>query len=186
MKIKRNKKSGFSLPELMVAMTLSALILTSAYATLNSLAKGSRSMVNFSEMNTSSRFALELFGRDARMASDVEISTANRVRMEREMEGGTYDVEYLYDPQAGTFRRTVYENDTNTVASVNRPDDILIYDVRDLNLNYYTLRHASTNRPIEVKHVQLEAVLERRVLSIVNTNYIISARFMMRNKDVSN
>ena len=187
MKLSKQAKKGFTLPEMMITLTISAIVLTSAYATLASLAKGSRSMINFSEMNTTSRFALEMFGRDARMARDVEVSTPSRVRLEREIDGTTYDVEYVYDAQAGTFRRTIYNNDTNTIATgVARPDRVLIYDVSDLNLNYYTLRHAVTDRPIEVKHVQLEAVLERQVISLTNTNYIISARFMMRNKDVSN
>ncbi len=54
-------------------------------------------------------------------------------------------------------------------------------------MNYYRYnRDELALNPLETKHIQLEAKLQRNVLGITNTNYIISARFMMRNKDVTN
>lgn len=165
-------RGGFTLIEVMVAMTIGTLLLASAYTTLLSLAKGSQSVVNYTEMNTQTRHALEIFGRDARMAEDVKTATALRAVLV--VEGDT--VEYRYEPTAKVLYRIVKGGTPRAV----------IFDVEDLTLNYYTLRHDPTNNPLEVKHIQLEAMLERRVISLANTNYIISARFMMRNKHVSN
>lgn len=184
--MKQQAQSGFTLVEVIVAMTIGVFILASSYATIMSLAKGSESMINFSEMNGQTRTALELFGRDSRMARDVESATANTVRLERSISGTVYDVVYAYVPTAGTFTRTVYEDDTTTIAGLPDANKTLLFDVDELALTYYTLRHDETVKPISIKHVQLEAKLERKVLNIANTNYIISARFMMRNKDVSN
>ena len=38
----------------------------------------------------------------------------------------------------------------------------------------------------DVKEVQIEGIMKKKALVLTNTNYIISARFMMRNRSVSN
>ncbi len=217
MNIRKNSTKGFTIVEVMVTVVISAFVLTSAYAAIISLAKGSESMINYSEMNGQTRLALEIFGRDARAAKNVNVFTENLFVMRR----GTsftdlrpnvqedHFVIYEFVPQAGTFTREVYSIDptevTNTyVKKMNQlsaseirnnltevSNEVLLFDVDDLNFIYYRLvdPEVTGEDPIakttpEVKHVQLEARLERRVLNLTNTNYIISARFMMRNKDV--
>jgi len=201
MKAFSKTKAGFTLVEVMVAVTISAFILTSAYATIISLAKGSESMINYSEMNGQTRVALEVFGRDARMAKNVSEFTTTKFTMLREVFNpatNKYEdhfVTYQYIATAGTFTRDEYTSYTGangkTVPNKLVSSDILLFDVEDINFFYYRLvdLDASGYDPIaktvlEVKHVQLEAKLERPVLNLTNTNYIISARFMMRNKDV--
>lgn len=167
----RQGNKGFTLAEVLIAMTIAGFMLSASYATILALAKGTHSMANYSEMNGQTRMALEIFGRDARMASAVHTASANQLSFT-----ATGDViEYEYSPAANTFQRTVNSD----------PPRVLLFDVEDLHLRYYTLRHDETTRPIEVKHVQLEAKMQRRVLQFVNTNYLLSARFMMRNQDVS-
>lgn len=186
--------SGFTLAEFMVAMTISMFVLASSYATVFSLAKGSKSMINFSEMNNQTRFAVELFGRDSRMAEDVTVANATTLTTLNSIWNSStnayrdYRVTYKYYPAAGTFKRTVV--DVLTGGTVE--DRILLYDVQDLKFTYYSLMNQAdplttleTNRLLEIKHVQIEAELQRKVLNVTNTNYIISARFMLRNKDVS-
>jgi prepilin-type N-terminal cleavage/methylation domain-containing protein len=176
-------KSGFSLVEVMVSMTIATFILASSYATLISLSKGTESMVNFSEMNAQTRNALELFGRDSRMASAVIHAREDSFRLVREMEGNQIEVRYRYVPNSKIFERIQFDNAGNVTERRT-----ILYDVDELFFNYYTARQNQTNGTglADIKHVQLEAKLERNVLNITNTNYIISARFMMRNKHVAN
>jgi prepilin-type N-terminal cleavage/methylation domain-containing protein len=195
MKTRGNKRKGFTLAEVMMAASISTFLLASAYATVFSLAKGSGSMVNFSEMNTQSRMALELFGRDMRMAADVlqEDWGSTSIVVRQRLKDNTFqDIRYAFIQGAGGgkghFRREVWSEYT--------PDDpdsylveerVLLYDVDELAINFYRyVRSETAISPLETKHVQLEAKLQREVLGITNTNYIISARFMMRNKDVTN
>ncbi len=192
MHTRQHHRSGFTIVELMMAVSISAFVLTSVYASLLSLAKGSEGMINYSEMNNQTRRALEMLGRDARMARDVEIATTTQVMLEREIGGTVYDILYAYVPQTGTFSRTVFEDDDETdpsdktVASIDGARTTFLYNVETLDLKYYNFRQNETSNPTEVKHVQIEGALERRVINLRNTNYIISARFMMRNKDVTN
>jgi len=185
MRTQQQSKSGFTLVEIMVATTIGVMLIVSSYATIMALAKGSESMINFAEMNGQTRVALEVFGRDARMTQDIKSASSESVRMvwDVTMDGTNYtqDVQYTYVPSADTFSRTTYNAD----GTVNE-SRILLYDVEEMAFNYYSLLQTATTNPLDIKHVQLEAKLERQVLKITNTNYIISARFMMRNKDVSN
>lgn len=194
-------KSGFTLAEVIIAMTISAFVLTASYAAIISLAKGSESMINYSEMNGQSRKAMEIFGRDARMAKDVNTFASSKVTMLREMWDSNTNsykdrfVTYLYVQNAGIFSRQV--NTVSIVSGAKVPgtqlsSEILLYDVDELSFNYYRLVDPDivdyspiAKSKLEVKHVQIEARIRRNVLRMQNTNYIISARFMMRNKDVS-
>lgn len=192
----RSSKSGFTMAEVIMAVTISAFVLTSAYAAIMSLAKGTESLVNYTEMNNLSRNALEIFARDARMTKDVSDWSASKFSGKRKVWNGTgyvwrYIV-YEYFPNAGTFERSVFTVDADNTPGTELENEILLYDVEDLNLVYYRMHDPEINNfdPIarsvlEVKHVQLEALLTRNVLTTENTNYIISARFMMRNKYVA-
>ena len=112
--------------------------------------------------------------------------------LEREIDGTSYDIYYVYMPNTGTFSRTIFVDDNETdpskktVASINGARTTFLYDVDELNLKYYNFRQSQTTNHREIKHVQIEGLMERRVLNLTNTNYVISARFMMRNKDVTN
>jgi prepilin-type N-terminal cleavage/methylation domain-containing protein len=196
----KQSKAGFSLVEVLVAMVISVFILASSYATIISLAKGSESMINFTEMNTQTRQALELFGRDARMSDEVYTFTSSKFSGLRELWDRTTNgyveryITYEYVPSAGTFTRSV--QNVNIVSGAKVPGSVLsretlLFDVEEMNFYYYRLVDPEipnydpiARTVLEVKHVQLEAKLKRTVLNLDNTNYIISARFMMRNKDV--
>jgi prepilin-type N-terminal cleavage/methylation domain-containing protein len=200
MKMNNSSKAGFSLVEILVAMTISVFILASSYATIISLAKGSESMINFSEMNTQTRATLEIFGRDARMCDDVHVFTATKFTGLREVYDAATSsyvdrfITYEYVSQAGIFSRSV--NKVATVKGAKIPgtlvnQETLLFDVEQMSFYYYRLVDPEipnydpiARTVLEVKHIQLEAKLKRTVLNLDNTNYIISARFMMRNKDV--
>lgn len=172
---KSASRKGFTLVEILVTLSLSGLVLAASTGSLIFLAKSTAGVGNYQEMNMTSRFALETFASDARMTVDVNSATAASVSMEvYNSSGGTTTVVYSYDATAGTFTRTV-----GGVA------DVLLEDVEKLDLKYFTLRRDETFTPLEVKEIQLQATLRRQTLSIGNTNEIISARYMMRNRAVS-
>ena len=196
--MKAHSRSGFTLVEVMVALTISTFILASAYAALISLAKGSESMINYTEMNTQARHALELFGRDARMADDVQTFTNTRFIMRRKVWDRSNDryetrfIEYVYEPASEVFSRIVY--DTQVVAGREVPDfgnilsdQILVFWMKSMELKYFPLvdNGSEAGSTMEIKHVRMKATIQTNVLNLINTDEIISARFMMRNKNVS-
>lgn len=170
-----NRKSGFTITELLVAISIGTLFLGVAMGCLNMLGRSAVSVGNYADMNASSRRALERFGTDVRMAVNVISST------DSELEFWMYDnsyslirVKYWYDSGGGE----VYRDYGGSVVSI-------LKDVEIFDFEYYDLTHVSTSNALSVKEVEINASLRRSVLSLSNTNEIISARFMMRNRQVS-
>ncbi len=172
-------RGAFTLAEVLVTLTLSGIVLAISVGSLLFLAKTTKGLGNYQEMNLSSRFTLEDFGSDARMTVDVNSATASAVSLDvYDATGGISTVVYSYDADAGTFSRTT--------GGVTR---VVLKDVQSLELVYFNLSGVKdtdgTINPLEVKEIQLQAEMQRDIMSIKNTNEIISARFMMRNRAVS-
>ncbi|MDQ8201653.1 prepilin-type N-terminal cleavage/methylation domain-containing protein [Pelagicoccus sp. SDUM812003] len=168
-------RKGFTLVEVLVAISLAGMILGFSIGSLVFLARTSQGAWNYQDMNTQSRFALESFASDARMTEDVNSISSSAVSLEvYNAAGGTTTVLYQFVPDRNVFVRVV-----------GGVEKVLLNDVETLQLTGYTLRRATTLDRLEVKEIQLEAVMQRDVLTTTNTNEIISARFLMRNRPVS-
>lgn len=171
-----SRRAGFSMPELIVATAIAAILLTVSATALATLGKGSQSLINYSEMNSQSRHALDTLGGYLRSTSEVFTANADYLSIERIKDDGTTEsVIFSHDSADKTLEVTV-DGVTRTMLS----------DINFMQFNYFTFRQDATTNPLEVKHVQLEAELTREVLTLTNRNYIISARFMLRNHRVSN
>lgn len=170
-----SRKRGFTLVEVMVAALISGVVLATATGSLLFLAKSTAGIANYQEMNMTTRYTLELFASDARMTADVNFATSTTVSLEvYDSSGALETVIYSYDPDNAQFSRTV--------GGATR---ILLSDVDSVDLKYFTLRRDETTVLVEMKEIQLQVVMSRNVLNVGNTNEILSARFMMRNRSVS-
>ncbi len=168
-------RAGYTLVELLIAMGIGGIFLTGAMTSVNMLARSSVSVGHYANMNASSRRALEIFASDVRMAADVVTSTSTNLVFEAYDDTNTLvTVSYAYDASADEVYRT-YDGTTSTILT----------EVDDFSLGYYDLTGASTTNSLSVKEVEIDASLIRTVLSLENTNEIISSRFMMRNRKVS-
>jgi len=168
----RKPTSGFTLVELMIAMAIAAFALTGAYLSFTTLAKGSESVVSYTDMNSQTRSILNYLGRDARSARTVTYSDEDFFAIET-IHGDS--VSYLYDENEGTVTR-----DSNGQVTT------VLNNVSDFKFTYYTFRQQPTTRGIEVKHVQAEARLENRISNLMTSDAIVTTRFMLRNHNVSN
>lgn len=178
-KRKVNRKRGFSLVELMVGMGLATLVLGISTGSLLFLSKSTAGFGNYQQMNMTSRLALDTFASVARMTVDVNSVSDSGCSLEvYNATGGMDTVVYQFEANSGEFSRSV-----NGGAA-----DVILENVEFLDLDYFNIKptNNATTIPLEVKEIQLQATLRRNVLSVGNTNEIISARFMMRNRAVSN
>ena len=175
------QSGGFTLPEMMFAVLIGSIGLSIAAGSIIALAKGSESLINYTEMNTESRQTLQLLGRQLRSTTEVVSASSTSLTVDCiESDGSLTRYAYVYSSANKTLTMT------STPASGPTLTDVLLNDINYLTFDYYTLRHDATTTPLEIKHVQLEAELMRTVLVQTNRNHIISARFMLRNKRVSN
>jgi len=176
-KMHRDQRRGFTLVEIIITMSLLAIIIAGGLSAITTISQGSTALSNYSIMSTNGRQALEIIARDIRMGYDVNKATLTKL---------DFDV---YGKK-GTNNNIVYEYDAGRDVLLKTVDgglsEIIIEDLSAFSFNYYNLRRISTTAPISIKEVQVEGILKRNSLSVSNTNHIISARFMMRNRAVSN
>ena len=170
-----HRKRGFTLVELIIAVSISSTLLYGTTSSYIFLLKSSMSIGQYVEQNNQDRLGLELFGRDMRMAENVTTATSSQVIVDIPTETGTRTVEYIYQPGAkrfvrieGTWEKTIFEN------------------VGALSLSYFNIVGNATTNIAEVKKVQFEVLKESQVLQIEKTSTLISAKYMMRNREVSN
>ncbi len=132
---------------------------------------------------------LDKFASDARMTVDVNEATSTMVSLDvYNSSGGLDTVVYSFEEGASSLSRTVYE-DQDMSSGVA---DVILENVIELDFTYFNMIYdasskelTETTKLLEIKEIQLEAVMRLTALNTINTNQIISARYMMRNKRVS-
>ncbi len=170
----RPRKRGFTLSEVLIAMSISSVFMSGITSSYMFIFKSSLGMSQYMEMNTQSQIGLERFGRDMRMAVDVTTASSTQMTLQVQGESGTRTVEYIYDSSSNSLNR-VEGSWTLTV----------IGNIESLSFSYYNLLGNTTTNPVEVKKIKLEALLEKMVFEVKNTTNIVSAKFMLRNRKVS-
>ncbi len=166
---------GFSLAELLISFGISALTvggLTSSYVFL---AKSSVGIGNYVDMNMQSRYGLEIFARDVRSASRVLQLSGTGFDVRTETPGGSIDVNYTFDSSNKVLVRTA------GVSSFP-----IFKNVENLSIQYFNLVGDPTTNVTEAKRIQIDAEMRRELLHVDSSQYVISTRYSMRNRYVSN
>lgn len=173
-----SRRSGYSLWELIVTLSLSTLLFGAIFGAFVFVGRSSFGIANYSDMNNESRKGLEIFGRDVRAAESIHPGFSAReftIDVPTNGGGGTEAVSYLYlpdDPGRPLVRRD---------SSGDLP---IMTGVDSLDFHYYNLQAESANVPLEVKQIQLRLTLLRQTVTLNNTEKVVSARFILRNKKV--
>ena len=171
------RRAGFSLVEMIITMGLLSMIIAVGLSAVTFISQSSTSLTNYTLMSNNSRHALEIIARDLRMGYNINSATSTQLDFDIYGKGNTTtNLVYNYVAADKKLYRTEDLVTTETI----------IEDLASFQFNYFNLRRESTTAPISIKEVQMEGVMRKQALAITNTNYIISARFMMRNRSVSN
>ncbi len=170
-------KKGFTLIEVIITMGLLTMIIAVGLSAITFISQSSTALTNYTLMSTNGRQALETLARDLRMGYDVNSATSKIFDFQIYGKAGANDrVRYEYN-----------ESDDILYRAVNAgTQEVVMDNLVSFGFNYYNLRRESTTAEISIKEVQIEGLLKRSSLRINNTNHIISARFMLRNRSVSN
>ena len=188
----RQPHRAFTLVELMFSMTILMIALGSITGTFMVFARSSASVGEYVDMSSESRKALELFSRDVRAADGIAVigvTSSNGVVYTDQGLNLTFpdyygdrSVRYSYNSTSGILRRI--ENYEGTESESN-----LLTGMQQFKIQLFQAPgddFESISGPVAsvnewAKSLQLDAELIRTVMTLDNTDYIISARFMMRN-----
>ena len=166
---------GFSLVEAMISMSIFGVLSMGLMSGFVFTSKSSFAVGNYADLVQSGTMFLETFARDVRMAGDVHTATATELTIDVNYSNGIKTVSYILNPDYKTLIRT--ESGTSK---------IVLSDIDQLSFNYFNILGNSTTSLLEAKTIQVEAILEKRVIQQKNTDHVVSARYMMRNRIVSN
>lgn len=182
-----SKCRGYTMVELIVATGLMGIVMVSMVGTFMVFASGSKGVAAYTEMSQQSRKALELFARDIRASEDVTTATQHDVVVvipeDTYYSGGT--AQYTFDQDLGLFSRVIRDN-----SGVVTSNQILLDGVELFAFGYFdplgqSLDYAKESLLLSVKSIQIDAEMVRAVSQNEATDYIISARFLMRNRPVT-
>lgn len=178
---------GFTIAELIVATAISGLVLASMVGTFLTFAVGARSIGAYTDMSKDSRVVLEYFARDMRAAEDVTRANASTLAV-KFPDTGFYSeslVIYDYDKDAKLLFRIEEDSSGNELSN-----EVLLEGVEQFVFSYFdplgnSLSVNTASILLSVKSVQIDAEMLRDISRTEATDYIISARFMMRNRPVT-
>ena len=181
----RSSKTGFTLAEMIVATAISSFVLASMIGTFMAFAIGANSIGAYTDMSKDSRYILEMFARDIRAAENVTTATASKLVVVMPTSGSFYSgssVTYDFVKEAKLLFR-IEEDDSGKELS----NEILLEGVEQFTFSYFNPSVSVDTKSIllSVKSVQVDAEMLRDISRTEATDYIISARFMMRNRPVT-
>lgn len=178
---------GFTLVEVMVSALLSGMILAGVLSAFLMLGRSGYNAASYSIMEAESRRALEIFSQEARAAQNIVWSSTNSVTLTVVSSSGNYQVAYTYDPStSGNSSKCFYRV---LLSDPTRTKQILVRNVSDFAFRRYKVINGVdyvAYNDIETKQLQITLRSVRTGSTTVNaTNAVLSARVVLRNKQVS-
>lgn len=187
----RGRTRGFTLTELIVAASLSGIVLTAVLTTFLLLGRSGANLVNYADMEGEARSGLELFAQDTRMASAITWNSVNSVTLVVPASGTNERYTYTYDPDTEQFTRQrtgPTAGDVRVLVSGISAFRFRAYRVNASEIDLEALATAGTLglADTDTKQLQLTLNASRSSATVATaTNTVLSARFILRNKRIT-
>jgi len=182
---------GFTLSEVVIAATLSVFILAGVLSAFLFIGRTSFAASTYSELEAEARRGLDVFAEDVRMAHDIRWNGPQSVTLVIAGGSGPTTVTYAYDSQTDSpTYRSFYRVEGNADSSASRRE--LIRNLApDFSFRRYKLEQPgvidnTAASDLETKQLQLTLRAVRSGSTVATTtNSVVSARYVLRNKKVS-
>lgn len=189
----RPSLQAFTLTEVMIAATLSVLVLTGVLSAFLFIGRSGYLASGYSELSAQTRRALDTFGNEVRKSCDIHWNSAQSVTLTIVTSGNlTYLATYAYDATtngatSGCFYRV--EGDATSTS----PRQILLRNVTsDFAFQRFKLEQpgvADNTATTDLETKQLQVTLRATRAGITTTTAsqsALSASYILRNKRVAN
>lgn len=175
-------RDGFTLVEVMVAMTLSLVVLAGVMSSFLMVGRTSMNVTSYSVAEAEIRRAVEKFSQDVRMAADVRwnSSTSVTLRVPYHYASHGNQVTYAFDPVARMFYRHAGD------AASTAPKTIFVRELAEVSFSRFNRLNGPAATDPETKRVQITMKVRRtRSTVVAATTALVSASFTLRNKPVN-
>ena len=183
---------AFTLTEVMVAATLSVLVLAGVLSSFLLIGRTGYNASAYSATEAEIRRGLETFAEDVRQASAIHWNSDQSITLTvPTATNATQLITYAYDGDTGSGTHQCFYRQPGP-ASSDEPRRVLVHDVApDFAFHRYKLEQAgvpdnTAANDLETKQIQLNLRAVRTgITTAATTQTAISARFLLRNKRVS-
>ncbi len=186
------RKKGFTLLEVMIATVLSTIVLAGVLSAFLMIGRTSFNSSSYSELEAETRRALEIFGQDARGATDIRWRSEQSVTLAMPPTSTAPFVTYAYDDVAGSSTRGCFYRVLSDDPLVGSRQILARNVAPDLAFQRYKLEQTgvpvnSAANDLETKQLQLTLRAVRRGTTTVTVSHrALSACYVLRNKRVTN
>jgi prepilin-type N-terminal cleavage/methylation domain-containing protein len=173
-------RTGFTLVELLVATTVGGLVLAGVLATTLQIARGGARLGSYSEMDTQTRRALEQFGGEVRLATDLTWNGASDVTLSvPDANGTTSAVTYAWTSASQSFFRVPGASSAATTGRL-----VLIGNLTGSGVVFERLTRSGTAATTDAatKFLRISCTLTRSGTGRTSTSQRAAALFALRNK----
>lgn len=184
---------GFTLAEAMIALALSTIVLAGVLSAFLTIGRTSLNSTRYSQNEAEVRRALELFGQDARLASNVRWTNNHSITLTVARPSNPAAlITYAYDDQPANSTYRCFYRAVVASSGLTGAPEILARDVSELSFQRYKLEQANvaTNvaaNDLETKQLQVTLRTSRRSAMTTGASQgALSAAYILRNKRVSN
>lgn len=177
----------------MVAASLSVLVLAGVMSAFLFIGRTGYNASSYSEMSTQTRRGLDAFANDARTASGIQWNSSQSITFTVPGAGSaTTQVTYAYDsattgPTAGCFYRLPGGPASTATRRILVSNVAPGFTFRRYKLEQDGVIDHSAANDLETKLIQVDLqATRRRATAVAATQTALSARYLLRNKRVSN
>lgn len=182
--IRRGRRGGFTLVEVMVAASIGSIIMAGVMSTFLMLGRSGANIVAYTTMDAQTRRGLEEFAQDVRMASDVtwNSDTSMTFTVPDNYTANGNQVTYAWDGTANSATyRSFYRKPGDDAATTSKTT--FITNVTSFVFYRYDRLNATTSSNAATKRVQINMKITSGNPSIPKaTDATLSASFVLRNK----
>lgn len=184
--------AGFSLTEVIIAATLSSLVLAGVLSAFVFITQSGFRASSVSEMEAEVRRGLETFAEDARAAVDIHWNNTQSVTLTLPDGASSTQVTWAYDATTGgTTSGCLYRVPGDATSTQTRR--ILVRNIApDFTFQRYKIEQdgvADNTAANDLETKQLQLVLRAQRTSVATrgvTQSVVSSRYVLRNKRVTN
>jgi Tfp pilus assembly protein PilW len=170
---------GFTLVEVMVALTLSMIVLAGVMSSFLMVGRTSMNVSNYSVAEAEIRRAVEEFSQDVRMARDVKWNSATSITL-------TVPYQYVADGNQVTYAfdaatKSFYRQPGGPASTAART--IFVRELVNVEFSRFNRLNLEAATDPETKRVQVTMTVRRtRSTLVAATTALVSASFTLRNK----
>lgn len=181
----RPGRRAFTLVEVMIAASLGSMVLAGVLSTFLMLARSGASAVNYTTMDIQVRRALQEFGQDIRMASNIAWNSSSSITLTvpNNYTTTSNQVTYSWDNTSASSPsyRCFYRVPGNSTATT--PKTIFVRNVTSLVYSRYNRTNAPATTEASTKRVQIAMTVTATTQTVVAaTDQMVAASFILRNK----